>query len=261
MKGLVLAAGRGSRLAPHTDDRPKALVEVRDRPLLDRQVAALQLADADEIGVVVGWKAGRFADLSFRPFVDHRWSTSTMVEALREAGVWLRRASCIVAYGDIVFDPDDARRLANSGADVAIAYDAGWLGAWAQRFEHPLDDAEVFLHRDGWLIEAGGRAEALDQADGQYIGLLRTTPVGWAALMDVADRAASCAVPVVDVTDLLTRAVRSGQPVAIVPITGTWWEVDHPTDLDLGQPRFDAIDRLLFGDRSLGGVGSEGRLA
>lgn len=44
MKGLILAGGRGSRLRPYTDDRPKALVEVGGRSLLDRQVAALRLA-------------------------------------------------------------------------------------------------------------------------------------------------------------------------------------------------------------------------
>ena len=44
MRGLILAAGRGSRMGALGDDRPKCLVELDGRPLLDRQIAALRAA-------------------------------------------------------------------------------------------------------------------------------------------------------------------------------------------------------------------------
>ena len=42
MRAVILAAGRGSRLGPHTEDRPKCLVELADKPLISRQIAALR---------------------------------------------------------------------------------------------------------------------------------------------------------------------------------------------------------------------------
>ena len=53
MKAMLFAAGLGTRLRPLTDDRPKALVEVAGRPLLDHVMQRLAEAGCDELVVNV----------------------------------------------------------------------------------------------------------------------------------------------------------------------------------------------------------------
>jgi glucose-1-phosphate thymidylyltransferase len=56
VKAVVLAAGQGTRLRPLTDDTPKVLVEVADRPLIEYAFDALIDIGIDEFVVVVGYK-------------------------------------------------------------------------------------------------------------------------------------------------------------------------------------------------------------
>lgn len=54
MKALVLAAGMGNRLESITSDKPKALVPVDGKPLIDHILGRLEQCDFEEIGVVGG---------------------------------------------------------------------------------------------------------------------------------------------------------------------------------------------------------------
>jgi MurNAc alpha-1-phosphate uridylyltransferase len=52
---MILAAGRGERLRPLTDDLPKALVEVRGRSLLERHLDHLGDAGIKDVVINLGW--------------------------------------------------------------------------------------------------------------------------------------------------------------------------------------------------------------
>jgi len=56
MKAMILAAGRGERLRPLTDNLPKALVEVRGRSLLERHLDRLGDADVEDVVINLGWQ-------------------------------------------------------------------------------------------------------------------------------------------------------------------------------------------------------------
>jgi len=59
-----MAAGTGTRLRPLTDDRPKGMVEVNGRPIVERQIRHFLDIGVDEIVIVTGHKAERFAPLA-----------------------------------------------------------------------------------------------------------------------------------------------------------------------------------------------------
>lgn len=55
MIAMILAAGRGERLRPLTDEMPKSLVEVRGETLLERHLQALHQAGVETVVINLGW--------------------------------------------------------------------------------------------------------------------------------------------------------------------------------------------------------------
>ncbi|MFD1600102.1 UTP--glucose-1-phosphate uridylyltransferase AglF [Halobellus rarus] len=62
MQAVVLAAGKGTRLRPLTDDKPKVLVEVDGKPLVEDVFDNLLECGATEFVVVVGYKKEQIID-------------------------------------------------------------------------------------------------------------------------------------------------------------------------------------------------------
>ena len=55
MKAIILAAGRGERMRPLSDERPKPLLEVRGKPLIEWHLEALADGGVREIVVNTAW--------------------------------------------------------------------------------------------------------------------------------------------------------------------------------------------------------------
>jgi glucose-1-phosphate thymidylyltransferase len=116
MDGVVLAAGEGTRLRPLTADRPKALVDVAGRPLVEHAFDALRSVGVDRIAVVVGYRGEQILD---RYGDSYRGTALTYVEQAEQLGTAhaLDQAMPAVDPPLVVMNGDNVCR-ANLGAVV-----------------------------------------------------------------------------------------------------------------------------------------------
>lgn len=56
MKAIILAAGVGKRFKEMTDHRPKCLIEIQGKTLLERTLSALGAAQVDQAVIVIGYR-------------------------------------------------------------------------------------------------------------------------------------------------------------------------------------------------------------
>lgn len=62
MRAMILAAGRGERLRPLTDETPKSLVEVRGESLLERHLHNVQAAGIRSVVINLGWLGDKIVE-------------------------------------------------------------------------------------------------------------------------------------------------------------------------------------------------------
>lgn len=233
MKAIILAAGRGSRMKNLTDERPKCLVELRGKSLLDWQLEALHEAGVADVAIVTGYKRELLDGRGLTEFHNPRWADTQMVSSLACAAKWLQAEPCIVSYSDIFYDATAVRSLMACDAALAVTYDPNWLQLWQQRFADPLVDAETFrLTSEHTLAEIGNKPKSVDEIEGQYMGLLRFTPAGWAEVERLRAAMPQAAADKLHMTGTLQKVIDAGRvAITAVPYTGEWGEVDSAEDL------------------------------
>ncbi|MDT0507083.1 HAD-IIIA family hydrolase [Novosphingobium sp. MMS21-SN21R] len=127
-QAVILAGGKGTRLASRLNGKPKPLVDVDGIPLLQRQIEALCQHGIDDIVILVNHAADQI-----QQFVDALQVTATITliddgEPRGTAGATLAcldrlEERFIVVYGDTLFDLDIAHMMAEherSGADATL---------------------------------------------------------------------------------------------------------------------------------------------
>lgn len=123
MRAIILAAGAGTRLRHLTRQRPKCLLPVGGRPMLEHQLTALQAVGINDIVIVVGFEAAqvRAACPDTVTLVHNEdWATTNSIYSLFLAADWIDGARTMLFNCDILFDQRLlARMLADSAAGGA----------------------------------------------------------------------------------------------------------------------------------------------
>ena len=125
MRAIILAAGAGTRLRPLTSDRPKCLVTVGEKALVDHQVDALRSVGVDDIVLVVGCKADQVrahCGDSVRYVENADYLSTNSIYSLHLASAELDRATFLFNC-DILFHRDILQSMLKAPYANVVAAD------------------------------------------------------------------------------------------------------------------------------------------
>ena len=145
MDAVLLAAGLGTRLRPHTLTTPKPLLPVQGRPILDWTLGALP-ASVDRVVVVVHYLAEQVEAYLQQQTHFKEWAIVPQGtpqgtgDALRKCREQIRSDRFLVINGDDLFGAHDFAKLAEYPAGVIVT-----------EVQEPKKFGIAFLKPDGTL--------------------------------------------------------------------------------------------------------------
>ncbi len=243
-KAVILAAGFEPQLLPLTQDRPKTMLEVKGRTILDRQIESLGRVGIRDVVVVRGYKKEQVAADGARYVDNDRFAETGELESLLCASAELS-GPCVILYGDIIFEPPVLEKLVRSTADVAVVVDRAFvdtLQAGMPPPPGPLDLVVTETPPNGRRFvapEGGSRVLRIgpevrpEEAHGEFIGLAMLSAAGAKTLLDVhaeltAQRAEGLERS--SITHIFQALIDRGHPVVAVDIHKGWMEIDSFDD-------------------------------
>ncbi|MDR5657358.1 sugar phosphate nucleotidyltransferase [Halodesulfurarchaeum sp. HSR-GB] len=231
MDTVILAAGEGTRMRPLTADRPKPMLPVADRPLLEHTIEAARSAGADRIILVIGYEGAAIRD-HFGDFWDglpieyvEQSTQDGTADALQVASQELDDEPFAVLNGDGLYDPQSLRAVFEAGPAVG-----------AMRVPNPSQYGVLELSEDESRVTGVIEKPADPPSDlvntGAYV--FPGEAVDW---LDVAESERGER----ELTDVLDRACES---TTVAPVEMDRW-------LDVGRP-WELLDanEWLIGERS-----------
>ena len=226
MKGIILAAGRGSRLNGTAGDKPKCLLRAGGMTLLDRQIQTLRRAGIDEIVVVVGCQADRVRQscgAGVQYIENFRFAETNSLFSL-----WTARAllyeGFVVLNCDVLFHPALLDEL------LATHHDAALLIDYRTQGQPRYGDEEMKVKvRDGLVLDMSKTMDPAD-ADGENLGIVKFGPASAPALVETLDRIVQDG----GLRDWAPKAFREFAQHHPLHALGThgypWIEIDFPED-------------------------------
>jgi len=236
MHAIILAAGRGSRLAEHdSEGLPKCLMEFGGRSLLARHLDLLYRFGVPAVDLVVGYDARRIIDhvatLDSRPDVAYhfnpRFELGSVLSLWAAAETLQSGDEVLLMDADVLFHPSILQRLIESPLENCFLLD--------RDFEPGDERVKVALH-DGRIVDFRKQLpEGLDyDALAESVGFFKFGARAAACISEECARYETEGLADAPHEEVL-RDVLLSCPLAFAyeDVTGLpWAEIDFPGDIE-----------------------------
>ena len=239
MIGVILAAGMAKRLRPLTDTKPKCLLKVGNRTLLERTVRAMQQAGITEFVVVTGYRGdqirsflenleplGNLEKPTFHFLHNADYEHNNNIYSLWMAGEVVRGKDFLLMDSDILCDPAAVVRIAQTN-ESALALN---------RHECGEEEIKIIVDADQRITEINKTCNPKD-AIGESVGIEHMTADYSTALYRELDLMI-VKEGLVDVfyERCFERLIPQGHTFRVIDTTGYFsYELDTPEDFQRAQ--------------------------
>jgi glucose-1-phosphate thymidylyltransferase len=230
MKGVILAAGMGSRFGPYTQKEHKLLLTVKGIPIIDYTLEAYSRAGISEVALVTGFMEDRISDwvgngsryglsISYLFNPDYRLGNAVSVQVAR---TFTEGQDFVLSMGDHMISSDLIAHVMDAQGDVSdnvlgVDYDL--------RNAH---EATLVLVEEGTRISSIGKRiqkwNGIDSGVFRFNGDIHGLIDQWIACDDTGR---------FELSGALNYSIKQGGLLKSCDISGCYWyDIDNIADLE-----------------------------
>ena len=253
MNAIILAAGSGTRLDQHTQDIPKALLDINGKSILDRQILLLRKHGVNEIFVVTGYKKEKYVQKDVEYLFNPKYSETEQLASMMVARKKIF-GDILIIFGDIIFDCDILQQVLASNDDIVVAIDLDWKKSYEERSDNPSSFADKVLINHQKIIQISAKEISLEPKNGEvgeFLGIIKFSTDGSKILIKKYEELEKShagkfhdadSLEKAKLVDILQALIDSKIKISPLVISGKWCEIDTLKDLQIARKIFKNID-------------------
>ena len=246
-KVIIIAGGLSSRLYPITKNKPKCMLDINGKTIIQRQLDIFLEFGINDIIVVTGYcKDIIINNHNNLKFIDDSgYKVPGIVRGIFCAEGEMDEGF-IFSYSDIIYGKDIVNKLLNTKGDIVLVVDTDWKKHYKDRIKHPLSEAELVKVKDKKVVKIGKDVVKIDEAYGEFIGLAKFTKKGAKIAKNLYHNLLvkyknedafqnAKEFQRAYLTDFIQELVDRNIEVDIASIDNIWTEIDTDEDLEIAK--------------------------
>ena len=179
MKVVIIAAGSSSRLADQTKGKPKGLLIVNGKSVIERQILLFKKFGITDITIITGPQREKFNYQNICYIHDEDYSDHDVLGSIMAARS-IMTDDIIFSYSDILFDDSIFEKILNFQGDMGIGVDLGWEKSYNNRNQHPKEQADNVIIQNNKILKIKKNIPSCKKTQklGEFIGLTKLSKKG-----------------------------------------------------------------------------------
>ncbi|MFX0209535.1 MAG: NTP transferase domain-containing protein [Candidatus Hodarchaeota archaeon] len=224
IKAIIPAAGKSFRLFPYSQELPKGLIPVGNKPILQHAIDSLHTCGINEIILVTGFQHTKMTEMFKNEvkFLHNPFYTVSNVLASVWFAIKEMNCSLFILYSDILFQKSIINSLIQSDEDISVAVTSTTID----------NEAEKVVIKDDYLTDIG-KDIPYGATSYEFTGIAKFSEKGAGYLRDALEEMAQ-EEGFLDLyfTAVLERLLLQGHKINTITISPDLWiDIDFPKDL------------------------------
>lgn len=239
MKAIILAAGVGSRVRPLTDNTPKSLLKIGDKPILQRMIENIESVGIKDIFIVSGYledqikdfTTSKFPNLNISFIRNDKYLTTNTGYSLMMTKDFVNGDDFIKFDADVVFEKEVLTKIIDDTHPTCLLID--------KNIHLDKEEVKVICDEDNKVLKVGKKLDP-KLSKGESIGIEKISKKAGKLLFEILENLMRDEKNYNEYyDDSYTTLVEKGIPFHAVDITGLKWvEIDTHEDYARAQKLF-----------------------